>query len=520
MLDPELVGKLHRVVEMGEDAPSVRQRVAYLSDVRTQAPEASTFIDQELVKQIDRINRGFLETQTALAALHDQHQRLTAPPWPLAVYRQLIPGTEQAVVAINGAFRTVTLVDGLDPATISCGDDVFLNSDLNLLLDRAPWGHSLVGETAEYARRLDDRRIVVRWRDEEFIVELAEGLKACRLREGDLVRWSRDLYIAMEKVERNVSDRHFIDEVPDIYEDSVGGQFQALDAIKTALLTVLVAPEKAARYGLERRQSILLVGPPGCGKTLMARVAAASIQRHSGKKCYFAVVKPSEWESPFVGSTAANIRNSFEAFRKLAEQGHYVVVFIDELEASGRIRGHYMGYHGDKHTAALLAELDGFTNRGGVAVIAATNRKDLIDPALLERLSDIEVVVPRPNWDAAREIFQVHLSEQLPFGPNGSLSLATRDEVINTALTRIYSPNGENELSQIKFRDGSVQTITARELMSGRLIEQICRSVRQRAFVRDVKYGDAGIQLQDIEEAVADTLQRLSTTLTPHNVRS
>ncbi len=204
----------------------------------------------------------------------------------------------------------------------------------------------------------------------------------------------------------------------------------------------------------------------------------------------------------------------------MAAEGNYVVLFLDELEAIGRTRGHTMGYHGDKHTAALLAELDGFADRGGVAVIAATNRKDLIDPALLERLSDIEVVVPRPNREAAKQIFRVHLGEDLPFSPNGSQASATRHEAIDVALTRIFGPNSENILSTMKFRDGSQRTVAANELVSGRLIEQICRAARQRAFVRDVKHDESGIRVADVEQAVADTLRRMATTLTVHNARA
>ncbi len=520
MLHPDVVAQLRRVVQMGDEAPSQRERCALLREVRELVPEAAEYIDQELVKQLDRFNQKFVEARNTLAALHEQHERLTAPPWHIAVYRQAVPDTQQAVVWLNGVPRTVTFAEGLAPDGFQCGDEVFLNSELNVLVCATPWGSSQLGETAEFARRIDEHRIVVRWRDEETVAEMAGPLRDCALEEGDQVRWNRELYIAYEKLERTISQRHFIDEVQDVQETAVGGQFRALEAIKAALLTGLVAPDKAARYGLRRRQSLLLVGPPGCGKTLMTRVAVAAVKRLSKKKCFIAVVKPSAWESPFVGVTAANIRDSFDAFRKLADEGHIVIIFLDELESVGRIRGHYMGYHGDKQTAALLAELDGFAERGNVVVIAATNRKDLIDPALLERLSDNEVFVPRPDWDAAREIFQVHLDEQLPFSPNGSLAAETRDEVIDVALTRIYSPNAENELSRIKFRDGTQQTVTAGELMSGRLIEQICQSVRQRALVRDVQYDDAGIRVEDIEEAVSDALQRMSTTLTTQNVRS
>jgi proteasome-associated ATPase len=397
---------------------------------------------------------------------------------------------------------------------------VLLNNDLNLLVDRAPWGSSPVGETAEFQRFIDSDRIALKWRDEEFIAELSESLQDQALKEGDLVRWQREHFLAIERIERTVTRRYFLEDVPDANESQVGGQRAALSALKAALISILADPGKAATYQLSGRQTVLLVGPPGCGKTLMARVAAAASMRISGQQCHFAVVKPAEWEDPYVGGTQANIRRCFEALREQAGEDKQVVVFMDEIEAGGRIRGHLMGLHNDKFVAALLAELDGFTARGGVAIIAATNRKDLVDPALLERLSDVEIEVPRPNIRAAEEIFEVHLSDDLPFSPNGSAAFDTRAEIINVALARLYNPNGDNALCVIKFRDGSQRTVTAGELMSGRLIQQICRSACQRAFLRDVTNGEPGIQVSDIEEAVADAIDRLSTNLTRHNVRS
>ncbi len=241
------------------------------------------------------------------------------------------------------------------------------------------------------------------------------------------------------------------------------------------------------------------------------------MSRLSGRKCLFGVVKPSEWEAPHVGETQQNIRQCFQALADQARDA-MAVLFLDEVETAGRLRGSISGHHSDKFLAALLAELDGFSSRAGIAVIAATNRKDLVDPALLERLSDLELRVERPGLDAAREIVSIHLPETLPFHANGRAARDTRDQVIETALSRLYGPNAHNELCRLRFRDGSSRTISTRELVSGRMLEQLCRATCRRALWRDIRAGEAGIQVADIEEACATAIDRLSSTLSLHNV--
>jgi SpoVK/Ycf46/Vps4 family AAA+-type ATPase len=344
-------------------------------------------------------------------------------------------------------------------------------------------------------------------------------LKSVELQSGDLLRWSEELLMAYERLPRSEQTQFLLENVPDIGRDRVGGQDENLERLISALTVTLVAPEKAASYGLTGRESILMVGPPGCGKTHMTRVAVAETARLNGKRCRFAVVKPGEFENAYVGETQRRIRACFEEVRRAAENG-FAVLFLDEIEAVGRHRGAWATPHADKFLAALLAELDGFADRSNVAVIAATNRKDLVDPALLERLSDIEIAVGRPDRRGAREIFGVHLPASVPYASNGSTNGDARTEIIETAVSRFYSPNGENELCTLRFRDGKTRTIAARELASGRCIEQVCRAARRAAFLRDVRGGESGIRRADMDAAVSDAFTRLASTLTPANARA
>ena len=220
-----------------------------------------------------------------------------------------------------------------------------------------------------------------------------------------------------------------------------------------------------------------------------------------------------------MGQTQENIRQFFKSVREVGGDG-YAVVFMDEIESIGRIRGGAVSQHSDKFLAALLAELDGFADRRNVAIICATNRKDLLDSALYERLSDLEVNVGRPDMKGARAIFQVHLPDNLPFQPNGEWAKSTRDTLIEHAVSKFYSPNAGNELCTLRFRDGKQRIIVARELASGRLFENVCRTARRGAFLRDVRGGSAGVQLADMQDAVSQTFDRMRTTLTIHNAHS
>src|SRR5262249_18465047 len=159
-------------------------------------------------------------------------------------------------------------------------------------------------------------RCVLRWRDEEVVVDAAAMLNTAELKTGDQVRWDRTAWMAFEKIDAAPGRRFLLEDVPDMPRSRVGGQDANLDILLSALTSTLVAAGKAAHYGLGGRQSILMVGPPGCGKTLMARVAVAEMARLSGRRCRLGVVKPAEWESPWVGETQQNIRNCFRALRE------------------------------------------------------------------------------------------------------------------------------------------------------------------------------------------------------------
>jgi len=510
------------LLAVGEHAPSVDDKVRVLEHMRQRNAESGADVDRFMIEQLGQTRQALVEAQGKFEQAKSIMESLTATPWFPSVYLGPVDtlSGRYHMVAHGSSRRLVGLADDVDPDSLLPGVEVFLGNQLNVVMAVSTKGTPACGETACFDRYVPGDRMAIKSRDEEVIVDVAGALRDIELEAGDLVRWDRSVWMAFEKIDPADGSRFLTNKIPNVSRDRVGGQDANLHALLSTLTRNLVNPDLAKRYGLSGRRSILMVGPPGCGKTLMAEVAATELSRLSGKQCRFSVVKPAQWESPWVGETQQNIRNIFKDLSESSEDA-FAVLFMDEIEAVGRIRGSSLGsQHSDKFLAALLAELDGFGGRRNVAVISATNRKDLCDPALLERLGDIEIQVGRPDMKAARAIFEVHLPDHLPYSPNGQSAPDTRREIIETAVSRFYSPNADNEICVLKFRDGKVRTVAARELASGRLFEQICRTAKDSACDREGAGGRAGLCVADMDDAVSDAINKLTSTLSVRNAQA
>jgi proteasome-associated ATPase len=512
--DPLVAGLISQCLT--SDLP-LEQRRAQLNALRQDSPALAELIDRCMLEHLERTTNGLREAQRIQAELKALVDKVMATPWSSAIFiaPMAIMPEPRAIVHQGGTYRVVNLGPEIRIGDLRTGEQVFLNNELNLIAGVSPEGVPRCGELAMFDRRTGPGNLVVKWRDDELVLIPAYPLAGIELQPGDLVRFDRSVWMAWDKVENVPAKEFLLDEVPRLSREMLGGHDAAYEAVLTTLSAVIVKPQLAKRYRLNGRNSILLMGPPGCGKTHMTRIVVSEIARLSGRKARFGVIKPAGWESPYVGETQRAIRATFKSLREAARDG-IAILFVDELESICRTRGHFANIHADKALAALLAELDGFEDRTDIAIIAATNRKDLLDPALLTRFAQ-EVEVPRPDQSAAKAILRIHLPQSLPFSPNGELAASTQEEIIETAVSLLYAPNADNALCRLRFRDGKERTVTARELMSGRFLTQVCDNACRQAFVRELRGGEAGVNVADMERAVTEGVQRLRTHLTPKN---
>ncbi len=491
---------------------SISKRLQLLEIFRGQPSDPATRVaDEMLLRNSVGMAKELLNAHADLGA---RIEVLTSPPHFPAVYLGQA-GERKARVSVGGGERVVFADGDVSPVP---GEMVLLNGDRTVIVGKCQ-RDAVLGDVANFMHKADGGRVVVNHRGECRVCQPVNGLKPDALRKGDLVLIDATNNLAIECVREPGGER-----LPFEVEDSigacaadVGGLGAELDQLLWTLLMGVEHAETARRMRIGGFTSVLLHGPPGTGKTLMARVAAGELQRRTGTRTRFLSVRPSEWRSEWVGATERAIRETFSAIRRLAADGGHVVLFLDEADSLGRVRGSVRGAPVlDDFTNALLAELDGFSSLKNVAVISATNRKDMLDPALRERLASVDISVPRPRLAAARAIFRVHLREDDPWADD-----SVREEAVETALSLIYSPTGDSgEVARIRFNDGSSRVVRASELCCGRIIQQISATARRSAAKREINGGLSGIAIEDVTSATMDAIESLRSMLSRENAAS
>ncbi len=454
------------------------------------------------------------QTRDQIAALRDEVEKLTQPP---AVYGTFIGFNDDGSVDIfaSGRKMRVALHPGIDPGLMARGDEVVLNESFSVIGVRPTDGQ---GEVVTVKEVLDERRVLVYGRaDEERVVELAEALRSIKLRSGDAVLLDLRSNLLIEKLTRQEAEELILEEVPDISYADVGGLDRQIEAITDAVELPYLHRTLFNEYDLPAPKGILLYGPPGCGKTLIAKAVANSLSQKVAEltgnrnvRSYFLNIKGPELLNKYVGETERQIRVVFQRAREKAEEGVPVIVFFDEMDSLFRTRG--TGISSDMESTIvpqLLAEIDGVESLRDVIVIGATNREDLIDPAILRpgRL-DVKIKIERPDEEAAGQIFSRYLRADLPLDEHEVRELGGGDAdkaiqvMIEETVGHMYRIDDENRFLEVTYQGGDKEVLYFKDFASGAMIENVVRRAKKSAVKREIAGQGRGLRRSDLVESI------------------
>ena len=522
-LETDIPYLLDRLVAGGEGAETLEEKIRLARYIRSHAVETAEQLDRFLIEQITTWRASLDEAQEHQQQLEAMFEKLTSPPWYPAVFLGLAPmgDSQAAMVAQGNVWSIVRIGDEVDPYSLQVGDEVLLNGERNVVIGKSARFHD-AGEVASFDRHTGDGRIVIKHRDEEKVVWPSGQLSRTELKQGDLVRWNHSALVAFEKIEQAQNSSLLLEEIPDITFNDIGGLGSQIRNLLRSLKLHIHHPEIARKYRLRQKKSVLLVGPPGTGKTMIAKALANWLKDVSrSNRVRFMNITPGSLRSMWYGESERQYREAFRIAREMGREEPEVpvVMFFDEVDSIGAVRGSSINNIDDRVMPALMAELDGMEDRGNIMVVAATNRRDTIDPALLRpgRLGDLVLEVPRPDAKAAREIFAKHVDGREVYTRQGQNQQSARLEMIEAAVAKIYSPNSDNELATIIFRDGNRRVVRASDLVSGASIENIVEAAANLSGEREIEEGSSGLHLFDLMTAIASEFESLAGALAPEN---
>lgn len=446
--------------------------------------------------------------------LRDEIENLSKPP---SAYGTIVKINDDGTVDVTSSGRKMR-VNALPSKieNLKLGDEVILNESMVLVDSRDPESS---GEIVRVKEVLDggSRAVVVGRADEERVVEMAKGLHDSGLRSGDSVRVDERSGILLERLPRPEVEDLVLEQIPNETYEDVGGLDREIEMIVDAVELPFMHKELFSLYQLPAPKGILLYGPPGCGKTLIAKAVAnslalkvAEVTGDHAARSYFLNIKGPELLNKYVGETERQIRLVFQRAREKSEQGWPVIVFFDEMESLFRTRG--TGISSDMESTIvpqLLAEIDGVETLQNVIVIGASNREDLIDPAILRpgRL-DVKIKIKRPDEVAAAQIFSRYLTADLPVDTDLIDSLGGGDQdkalkaMTDEAVAAMYSTQEANQFLEVTYQNGEKEVLYFKDFASGAMIENIVRRAKKLAIKRDLAGGVKGLQVEDLLTAV------------------
>src|SRR3984893_13950141 len=490
-----------------QDAPKrVRTLEERLLETKGQLAQA--------VSQNEKLSATLREAREHIAALREEVEKLTMPP---SAYGTYLGTNDDGTVDIFTAGRKmrVALHPELNADDLQRGQEVVLNESLNVVLAR---GTEVAGEVVTFKELLEDgtRAFVVGRADEERVCELGEHLLGQKLHAGDHLLMEGRSGLLLEKLPRPEVEELVLEEVPDVSYDDVGGLDEQIEMIKDAVELPSLYGDLFKEHELQPPKGILLYGPPGCGKTLIAKAVANSLAKRVAEKTgnrsaksYFLNIKGPELLNKYVGETERQIRLIFQRAREKSEEGNPVIVFFDEMDSLFRTRG--TGISSDIESTIvpqLLAESDGVESLKNVIVIGASNREDLIDPAILRpgRL-DVKIKIDLPDEESATKTFRQYLVPTLPIadtetGRYGDDRAKAVDQMIDDAVALMYSDADDNRFLEVTYQNGDKEILFFKDFASGAMIENIVRRAKKLSIKRQIGGGSKGISTQDMLDSI------------------